>query len=252
MNAMTWLPLGWRRPATQQYTPSGIPAAAIEASQKAVKGYSFSRIRNAERNAKVSARYGHFGLLFGLMWLGMWMYYPQRHDVHHWMIWDGVHGMPYELPDFNVAVKDAPEAMHRYFSEEYVRYREQFYYDTFAKDRNHVAWQTGKDEMAEYNAATDAKNPDSPVVAMGKKGFVEIEITGSDVTYDKEHDRYKSEVYYTRREQVYGQPRARAISRKAEFTWEKHPEGVPDNARDYSPIGMVVVHYHRFQEGVTQ
>jgi type IV secretory pathway component VirB8 len=168
------------------------------------------------------------------------------------MIWDGIRGMPYELPDFNAAVKDAPKAMRRYFSELYVRHREEFYYDTFPADRTHISWQTGKEEMADYAAAIDPKNPDSPLVTIGKRGFVEIGVTGSDVTYDKEHNRYQSAVYYTRREQIYGQPRATAISMKAEFTWEQHPENVPDSARDYSPIGMVVIHYHQFKEGVSQ
>jgi hypothetical protein len=250
MNAMSWI--GRRQASVPQYTPSAIPPEAIEASQKAVKGYSFSRVCNAERLASVSARYGTLGMLFGAVWMVMWLMYPREHEVHHWMIWDGVHGMPYELPDFNAAVKDAPKAMHRYFSELYVKHREEFYYDTFASDRMHVSWQTGKEEMADYTAATDSKNADAPVVAMGKKGFVEIGITGSDVVYDKEHARYTSEVYFTRREQTYGQPRAPAVSMKAEFTWEKHPENVPDSAREYSPIGMVVVHYHRFREGVSQ
>lgn len=250
MNAISWL--GRRKEAQAQYTPSAIPPEAVEASQRAVKGYSFSRIRNAERLAAISFRFGTFGLLFGAAWMVMWMFYPRLHDVHHWMIWDGVHGMPYELPDFNVAVANAPKAMHRYFSEEYVRHREEFYYDTFTKGRSYVSWQTGAEELENYKAEVDPKNADSPVVTVGKRGFVEIGVTGSDVTEDKEHNRFQSEVYYTRREQVYGQPRAQPVLMKAIFTWEKHPESIPDNAREYSPIGLVVIHYHRFKEGVLQ
>lgn len=249
MNAISWI--GRRSTGTPQYTPSSIPPETMDASNRAVKTYGESRVRNAERLASVSARYGTLGMLFGAVWLFMWMFNPRQHDVHHWMIWDGVHGMPYELPDFNVAVKDAPNAMHRYFSEMYVKHREEFYYDTFADDRMHVFWQTGMEERADYTAQTEAKNPDSPLVAIGKNGFIEINIRSSDVVYDKEHERYTSNVYFTRRQQKYGQPTAPAVLMKAEFTWEKHPENVPDSARNYSPIGVVVIHYHSFKEGVS-
>jgi type IV secretory pathway component VirB8 len=235
-----------------KYSPSSIGRDDIEASQKAVKGYSFSRVRNAERVARLGAIYGTCGLVVGVAgWLTVWGMQPLKHDVHHWMIWDGVH-TPFELPSMKIAIEQAPQNLNLYFAQQYVLYRERYYYDLFPSDRTHVSYQTGHEEMAEYNAATDAKNPDASIVDPGKNGFIEITPTGSDIEFNKETGRYHSKVYFTRRVQRYGAQRAPALPMLADFTWEKHPENVPENAHAYSPIGMVVIHYNRQKQGVTQ
>lgn len=249
MNAITRL----GRRGTEKYTPSSVRPEDAEASQRAARGYGFSRIRNAERIASLGVTYGTLGLLFGGVWMGMWFKYPQERQLHHWMIWDGVHA-PFELPGMKIALEQAPADLNLYFAWQYVLYRERYYYDLFLEDRLHVAYQTGREEAKEYDALVDPKNPDAPVTDLAKNGFIEIKWTGSDIELIKDSNppRYHSKVFYTRRYQKYGAVRAPAVQMFAEFTWEKHPENVPENLRTYSPIGMVVIHYNRQKENPSQ
>jgi type IV secretory pathway component VirB8 len=222
------------------------------AHEDAVRGYSRSRVRNAERVAKLGAIYGTCGLVAAAAgWLTVWGLFPLKHDVHHWMIWDGVHE-PFELPSMKFSIENAPKDFNVYFAQEYAMYRERYYYDLFPSDRLHVAYQTGAEEMKEYNAEVDPKSPDAPLNDPGKNGFIEFQVTGSDIEYNKETKRYHSKVYFNRRLQKYGSPRAPAVPMMVDFTWEKHPENVPENMHTYSPIGMVVIHYNRQKQGVTQ
>jgi type IV secretory pathway component VirB8 len=241
-----------RRPGQvgAKYSASSIPPEAIEASQQAVRGYSISRVLNAERAARLGAIYGTCGMLFGIAgWLTVWGEQPLKRTVDHWAIWDGEHAVPYVLQDYNDSVKNETTALDQYFAGLYVTYRVRYYYDLVGEDRQFVAWQTGKDEMAEYNHQTDPKNPDAPIIAIAKNGFREVYITGNAVEFSKDTGRYHSVVRYTMREQRYGSPHAAPVHRIADFTWEKRPDAVPEAKRHYSPIGMVVIHFHDDKDG---